>query len=86
MVKLSVMITCRQLKAARHLAGLNQAELAELGGLSSNTVAKVEGKTGGRYVTVSKVIAALEHAGIKFEHNGVAISGTVITRGNLTDG
>ena len=78
-------ITCRQLKAGRHLAGLSQAKLAELSGLSSNTVASAETRTGGRYVSITKIIAALESAGVKFQQDGVQIGATIITKGEVAD-
>jgi transcriptional regulator with XRE-family HTH domain len=73
------MITCRQLKAARHLAGLNQAELAELCGLSTNTVANIERHTGGRYLSVHKIISVLEGVGVQFSSGGVQIGAVNIS-------
>jgi predicted transcriptional regulator len=86
MVNISDMITSRQLKAGRHLAGLSQAALAQLSGISSNTIAKVEAKTCGRYETVGRIIAALEHAGVQFSNGGVQIGAISIshTKGGLS--
>ena len=68
------LITGNQLRAARALAGVDQAWLAERSGVSVNTVRNMESRgsaaiTSGA-VTVRKVQAALEAVGIEFLNNG----------------
>ena len=60
-------ITTRQVKAARALLGWSQADLAERSGVSEATVARLEsvdGELGGRGLTIEKIRAAIEAAGI----------------------
>jgi transcriptional regulator with XRE-family HTH domain len=68
------MLTTRQIKAARALLGWSQADLAEKSGVSEPTVARLEsmdGELGGRELTVGKIRAAIEAAGIEFiDENG----------------
>lgn len=62
-------VSIRQVKAARALLGWSQQELAEAAGVSEPTVKRLEaaaGHLGGRAVTIQKLLAALEHAGIEF--------------------
>jgi len=67
------MINAAQIRAARHLANLSQADIAEATGLSIPTIKRVESD---REVSVSTdavdaVIRALEKAGVIFvEENG----------------
>ncbi|WP_084572663.1 helix-turn-helix domain-containing protein [Methylocapsa aurea] len=67
-------ISIRQIKAARELLAWSQVELAERSGVSLPTVRRLEaqdGVLGGRAETGSKIIAALESAGVIFvEENG----------------
>jgi hypothetical protein len=62
--------TGNHLRAARALAGLEQTDLAERAGLHVNSIRNMEaagdGPLGGRVDSHTKVIAALEHAGISF--------------------
>lgn len=67
------MTTPAQLRAARHLAGLSQADIAEATGLSLPTIKRAESE---RDVVISSdsiaaIRAALEKAGVIFvEENG----------------
>lgn len=68
------LITGNQLRAARALAGVDQAWLAERAGVSVNTVRNMESRgaaaiTSG-VVTVRRVQVALEAAGIEFLNHG----------------
>jgi transcriptional regulator with XRE-family HTH domain len=63
------MVSVRQIKAARALAGWSQQDLALKSGISYPTVARLEssdGDVGGRPDTVEKLVTALEGAGIEF--------------------
>ena len=64
------LMTGNQLRAGRALAGVDQKWLAESSGVSINTVRNMEGRgaepiTSGA-VTLRKVQAALERAGVEF--------------------
>jgi transcriptional regulator with XRE-family HTH domain len=62
------MITSRQLRAARALAGLDQAALAKAARLSLPTIQRMEASDGmvrGTVESLMKLIAALERAGIQ---------------------
>jgi transcriptional regulator with XRE-family HTH domain len=63
-------LTGNHLKAARAIADLDQAALADLAGVSINTVRNMEGMgaapIGGRPSTRDKVQGALEKRGIEF--------------------
>ncbi|NQW09543.1 MAG: helix-turn-helix domain-containing protein [Alphaproteobacteria bacterium] len=68
------LITGNQLRAARALAGVEQKWLAEKSGVSINTIRNMEARgaeeiTSGA-VTVRKVQAALEGAGVEFTNGG----------------
>jgi len=61
------MITAAQLRAARALASLDQRELAALAGLSVPTIQRMEASDGvirGNVDSLTKVIGALETAGV----------------------
>ena len=63
------MITGRQLKAARALAGWEQTDLAQKSGVAISTIRRMEsfdGEVGARTSTLSLVKRALERAGIEF--------------------
>jgi len=63
------LITGRQLKAARALAGWEQTELAKKSGVAISTVRRMEsfdGEIGARTSTLSLIIRALEKAGVEF--------------------
>ena len=64
-----VSITVRQIKAARALAGMSQAELETASGVSLPTIKRLEaqdGDMGGRSATVAALVSALEAAGVVF--------------------
>lgn len=68
------LITGNQLRAGRALAGVEQKWLAEKSGVSINTIRNMEARgaeaiTSGA-VTLRKVQAALEEAGIEFTNGG----------------
>lgn len=63
------LITGRQLKAARAMLGIEQAELAKRARVARGTVRRMEsfeGEVGSRTSTLSKVQAVLERAGVEF--------------------
>jgi transcriptional regulator with XRE-family HTH domain len=69
------MITASQLRAARALAGIDQRQLAELAGLSVPTIQRMEASDGvirGNVDSLTKIIAALEDAGIELIGEGSA--------------
>lgn len=62
-------VSIRQIKAARALLDWSQSDLASASGVSEPTIKRLEAadnELGGRADTVDKIIAALEHAGVKF--------------------
>ena len=63
-------MTGNQLKAARALAGMEQVKLAELAGLSVNTIRNMEASGASvmriRLDTLNKAKTALEAAGVEF--------------------
>jgi transcriptional regulator with XRE-family HTH domain len=72
------MITATQLRAARSLAGLDQRRLAELAGLSLPTIQRMEASEGvirGNVDSLTKLIAALNAAGIELLDENVASYG-----------
>ena len=74
------MISSGQLKAARALLGIDQRDLAELSGLSLPTIQRMEASEGtvrGVVDTLTKVVEALEQAGIELigEHRPSVGSG-----------
>lgn len=68
------MITAAQMRAARALLGIDQKTLAELAGLSVPTIQRMEASGGnvrGVVDSLTKVVAALEGAGIELLGEGV---------------
>jgi len=67
-------LTGNHLKAARAIAGLDQAALADLAGVSINTIRNMEAAgaslVGGRPSTRDQVRAALEKLGVEFANGG----------------
>ena len=62
------MITAAQMRAARALLGIDQRQLAELADVSVPTIQRMEASDGnvrGVIDTLTKVIAALDRAGIE---------------------
>jgi hypothetical protein len=70
----SMLVTGNQLKAARALIGLEQADLAEAAGVHVNTIRKMDWKGAGEITSgadiVRKVQLALEAAGVEFLNHG----------------
>ncbi|MGA2044734.1 MAG: helix-turn-helix domain-containing protein [Roseiarcus sp.] len=67
------MITAAQLRAARALAALDQRALAALAGLSAPTIQRMEaseGVIGGNVESLTKLVAALEAAGVEIIRDG----------------
>lgn len=67
------MITAGQLKAARALLGIEQKTLAEMAGVSLPTIQRMEASDGtvrGNVDTLTKVVEALERAGIELLNVG----------------
>lgn len=67
------MITAAQMRAARALLGIDQKVLAKLSGLSVPTIQRMEASSGnvrGIVDSLTKVIAALELAGIELIGEG----------------
>ena len=72
------MITARQLRAARALAGLDQRALARASRLSLPTIQRMEASDGvvrGNVESLMKLIAALDRAGIELINEGAASNG-----------
>jgi hypothetical protein len=67
-------LTGNHLKAARAIVGLDQAALADLTGVSINTIRNMEAAgaslVGGRQSTRDQVQAALEKLGVEFTNGG----------------
>jgi len=66
-------ITAGQLKAARALLGVEQKTLAELAGVSLPTIQRMEASDGtvrGNVETLTKVVEALDRAGIELLYVG----------------
>jgi transcriptional regulator with XRE-family HTH domain len=67
------MITAGQLRAARALIGLDQRKLAELAGLSLPTIQRMEASEGvvrGNVESLTKLVDALNAAGIELIGDG----------------
>ena len=73
------MLTPAQLRAARALLGIDQRELADLAGVSLPTIQRMEASEGyvrGVIDTLTKVVAALEFAGVELiNENSVSTGG-----------
>jgi transcriptional regulator with XRE-family HTH domain len=62
------MITSAQMRAARALLGIDQQKLASLAGVSLPTIQRMEASEGnvrGIVDTLTKVVAAFNHAGVE---------------------
>ncbi|KZX94323.1 transcriptional regulator [Sulfitobacter sp. HI0076] len=73
------MITGPQMRAARALLGIDQKTLAQLAGLSVPTIQRMEAGSGnvrGVVDSLTKVVAALEHAGIELIGEGSVSTAT----------
>lgn len=63
------LVSIRQIKAARALVGMSQADLAAASGVSLPTIKRLEsqeGEIGGRQTTAEALVKALEAAGVVF--------------------
>jgi transcriptional regulator with XRE-family HTH domain len=72
------MITAGQMRAARALLQIDQRQLAELSGLSLPTIQRMEASDGvirGNIESLTKLIAALNAAGIDLIGEGATSSG-----------
>ena len=72
------MLTAAQLKAARALVGMEQKALAQASGVSLPTIQRMEASNGtvrGVIESLTKVMAALEGAGIEFINEGAPSPG-----------
>ena len=73
------MLTPNQLRAARALLGIDQRTMAELAGVSLPTIQRMEASDGyvrGVVDTLTKVVEALERAGVELiSENGVSTGG-----------
>ena len=68
------MITAAQLRAARALTGLDQRKLAELAGLSVQTIQRMEASEGvirGHVDSLTKLVQALNAAGVELIGDGM---------------
>lgn len=67
------MITAPQLRAARALLSIDQRDLADMSGLSVPTIQRMESSDGvirGNVDSLTKLVAALEDAGIELINDG----------------
>ena len=72
------MLTAAQMRAARALAGMEQKTLAKVSGVSLPTIQRMEASNGvvrGVIESLTKVMAALEAAGIEFINEGAGSTG-----------
>ena len=72
------MISAGQMRAARALLQVDQRQLAELSGLSLPTIQRMEASDGvirGNIESLTKLIAALNGAGIELIDEGTASAG-----------
>ena len=72
------MLTAAQMKAARALLGMEQRTLAELSGVSLPTIQRMEASQGvvrGVIESLTRVMGALEAAGVEFINEGGTSSG-----------
>jgi transcriptional regulator with XRE-family HTH domain len=72
------MITAAQLRAARALASFDQRALAEVAGLSVPTIQRMEASDGvvrGNVDSLTKLVSALENAGVEFIREGASSLG-----------
>lgn len=72
------MITAAQMRAARALLGIDQQTLADLAGVSLPTIQRMEASQGnvrGVIETLTKVVAALDRAGLELIGDGSSSEG-----------
>ena len=73
-----MLLTAAQMKAARVLAGMDQKALAVASGVSLPTIQRMEASNGtvrGVIESLTRVMAALEAAGVEFINEGATSSG-----------
>jgi transcriptional regulator with XRE-family HTH domain len=73
------LLTAAQLKAARALIGMEQKALAAASGVSLPTIQRMEASSGtvrGVIESLTRVMTALEAAGIEFINEGSASAGS----------
>lgn len=73
------MISSGQLRAARALLSIDQRKLAELAGLSVPTIQRMEASEGvirGNVDSLTKLVTALQAAGIELVSDGAVSHGT----------
>jgi transcriptional regulator with XRE-family HTH domain len=73
------MITAAQMRAARALLGIDQRQLAGMAGLSVPTIQRMEASEGnvrGMIDTLTKLVEALDKAGIELIGENAASTGT----------
>jgi transcriptional regulator with XRE-family HTH domain len=71
-------LTAAQMRAARALVGMEQRALAEASGVSLPTIQRMEASNGvvrGVIESLTKVMVALEAAGIEFINEGATSTG-----------
>src|SRR5215469_16623776 len=74
----AALLTAAQLKAARALVGMEQKALSQASGVSLPTIQRMEASNGtvrGVIESLTRVIAALEAAGVEFIYEGTTSSG-----------
>lgn len=72
------MITGPQIRAARALLGIDQKTLAQMAGLSVPTIQRMEASdrtVGGMVDSLTRVVAAIESAGVELIADGATSSG-----------
>lgn len=72
------MLTAAQLRAARALLGIDQKTLADMAGVSLPTVQRMEASAGnvrGMVDTLTKIVEALNRAGVEMIADGAASAG-----------
>ena len=72
------MVTGPQIRAARALLGIDQKALAQLAGLSVPTIQRMEASSsvvGGMVDSLTRVVSAIESAGVDLIAEGAASSG-----------
>jgi len=73
------LITSAQMRAARAMLGIDQKALAELSGLSVPTIQRMEASDGtvrGVVESLTRVVEALDRAGVELIGEGAASAGT----------
>lgn len=72
------MMTAAQMRAARAMLGIDQRQLAEMAGVSVPTIQRMEGSEGtvrGMIESLTRVVEALDRAGIVLIGENAASSG-----------